>query len=172
MALTDRPPAGESALRAGPERRLARKVVGYVVRSGRLLVFTHDDVPLEITGVQVPAGTIEPGESPADAVVREVREETGCAARIVRDLGVELFDFWPAKPEVHERHFFQLELLDDEVPERWQAGEGDPSDGGEAQRWTCWWTPLRNAHVLCAGFGARLGGVEGAVRPGPGETSA
>lgn len=167
----DRPPTGGGTLRSGPERILVRKVVGYVVRSGRLLVFTHDDAPLEITGVQVPAGTIEPGESPDHAVVREVREETGLAARIVRDLGVDHFDFWPAKPEVHERHFFQLELLDDEVPERWQAGEDDPSDGGAAQRWTCWWTPLRNAQVLCAGFGARLGGVESVVPPGPERTA-
>ena len=65
---------------AGPERRLVRKVVGYVVRDRRLLVFTHDDVPLEIAGVQVPAGTIEPSELPEAAVVREVLEETGVIA--------------------------------------------------------------------------------------------
>lgn len=145
---------------AGPERTPARKVVGYVVHSGSLLVFTHDDVPLEVAGVQVPAGTIEPGEAPEDAVVREVLEETGLEARIVRDLGAELFDLWPAKPELHERHFFQLALVDEAVPSRWSAGEMDPSDGGAPQRWTCWWTPLRNAHVLCAGFGARLGGID------------
>lgn len=141
----------------GPERRLVRKVVGYVVSEGSLLVFTHDDVPLEVGGVQVPAGTIEPGETPAQAVVREVLEETGLGTRIVRELGDELFDFWPSKPELHERHFFELSPVDDVVPSRWSAGERHPSDGGEPQRWTCWWTPLRNAHVLCAGFGARLG---------------
>lgn len=155
---------------SGPERRLARKAVGYVVRSGRLLVFTHDDVPLEITGVQVPAGTIEPGESPEEAVVREVLEETGLRARIVRDLGVASFDFWPAKPELHERHFFQLEPVDDAVASRWQAGEEHSSDGGAPQRWTCWWTPLRDAHVLCAGFGARLGEVQAAAPGAPSHT--
>lgn len=38
--------------------RVVRKVVGYVVREDKLLVFTHDDIPLEVTGVQVPAGTM------------------------------------------------------------------------------------------------------------------
>jgi 8-oxo-dGTP pyrophosphatase MutT (NUDIX family) len=34
-----------------------------------------------------PGGTIEPGESPADAAVREVREETGCPVRPGQTLG-------------------------------------------------------------------------------------
>ena len=32
-------------------RRSVKKAVGYVVHEGKLLVFTHDDFPLEITGV-------------------------------------------------------------------------------------------------------------------------
>ncbi|MCW4464255.1 NUDIX domain-containing protein [Glutamicibacter sp. MNS18] len=143
----------------GPERRLVRKVVGYVVRGGRLLVFTHDGVPLEVAGVQVPAGSIEPGEQPVAAVVREVREETGVDAQVVRVLGVERYDVWPAKPELHERHFFQLAPLGGRSEERWRAGEEMPSDDGPTQRWTCQWIPLEQAHVLCAGFGARLGEI-------------
>lgn len=61
---------------------------------------------------------------------------------------------------MHERHFFQLVLLDDDSPERWVAGEDVPSDGGDVQQWTCYWIPLVQAHVLCAGFGARLSGIE------------
>ncbi|MGF2948605.1 NUDIX hydrolase [Microbacterium alcoholitolerans] len=142
-----------------PERRLVRKVVGYVVRNRQLLVFTHDAIPLEVAGVQVPAGTIEQGEAPEAAVVREVLEETGLAARVTAALGVERYDVWPSKPETHERHFFQLSPLEDSLLERWTAGEGVPSDGGEVQKWTCYWMPLEQAHVLCAGFGARLGEI-------------
>lgn len=135
------------------------KVIGYVVRNGHLLVFSHDDVPLEVVGVQVPAGTIEPGERPEDAVVREVLEETGVRAHVVRALGVERYDVWPAKPEVHERHFFQLAPVRADDADRWSAGEEHPSSGGAPHRWTCWWMPLERAHVLSAGFGARLGEV-------------
>lgn len=145
---------------AGPPRRLVQKAVGYVIHDDRLLVFTHDDIALEITGIQVPAGSIKSDETPDEAVVREVHEETGLRSEIVRSLGVERYDMWPAKPEMHERHFFQLRPIDHEVPDRWNAGEKDSSDGGPAVRWTCWWTPLSDAHVLCAGFGARLGKIE------------
>ncbi|WP_298860829.1 NUDIX domain-containing protein [uncultured Microbacterium sp.] len=144
---------------SGPVRRVVRKVVGYVVHERRLLVFTHDDVPLEVAGVQVPAGTIEVDESPEAAIVREVFEETGLTVRVVGALGVERYDVWPSKPEVHERHFFQLDPVENEIPERWSAGEGDPSDNGDVQRWTCYWMPLEQAHVLSAGFGARLGEI-------------
>ncbi|WP_244907318.1 NUDIX hydrolase [Arthrobacter woluwensis] len=138
--------------------RVVRKAVAYVVHRERLLVFTHDDVSIEVTGVQVPAGTVEAGESPVEAAVREVLEETGLRTRIVQELGVEQYDVRPAKDEVHERHFFQLAPVEDSVSERWQAGEENPS-GGDPQRWTCWWTPLSQGHVLCAGFGALLGQV-------------
>src|SRR5699024_11908321 len=75
------------------------KVAGYVVAHGRLLVLTHDDVPLHMTGVQVPAGSIGPGESPDHAVRREVREETGVETRIVAHLGAAMYDVAPTRPE-------------------------------------------------------------------------
>ena len=166
MRVTDGQAVGQS------DRRVIGKVVAYVVHDERLLVFTHDDVPIEIAGVQVPAGTIEPGESPEVAVVREVLEESGMHARVVRSLGVERYDVWPTKPEIHERHFFQLELIDPDasgaaVSERWSAGEEHPSSGGAPKRWTCWWTPLQYSHVLSAGFGTRLSLIETSAHPTP-----
>lgn len=77
------------------------------------MVFTHHDRPLVIAGVQVLAATIEPSRAPGAAVVREVLEGTGVNARIVDFLGIERYDFWSFKPEGHDRHFFQLEPLDD-----------------------------------------------------------
>ena len=141
-------------------REVRQKVVAYVIHNQRLLVFTHDDVALEVAGVQVPAGSISAGESPCDAAVREVWEETGLTVRVVRALGIERYDMWPSKPEVHERHFFELEVLDDHLPERWSAGEDDSSDGSPVVKWTCWWMPLRNAHALCAGFSTRIGELD------------
>ena len=151
--------AASKAMRdeAAVSPQVVRKVVGYVAREDKLLVFTHDDIPLEVTGVQVPAGTIEADEARKDAVLREVLEETGLDTRIVSALGMECYDARPTKPEIHERYFFQLAPIERQVPERWSAGEENPSDGGKQQRWTCFWIPLEQSQVLCAGFGARLG---------------
>ena len=135
------------------------KVVCYVINGPRLLVFTHLDYPLTVTGVQVPAGTIGASESAADAAVRETLEETGLRARVVRELGHAEYDLAPHRDEIARRWFFHLEL-DDEAPERWVAGETDPSTGGSAERWECWWLPVAQAHVLSAGLGALLSRIE------------
>ena len=67
---------------------IREKVFAYVTRitDGRpeLLVFTSHDEP----GFEVPEGAVEVGETPAEAVHREMEEEAGIAgARIVRILG-------------------------------------------------------------------------------------
>jgi 8-oxo-dGTP pyrophosphatase MutT (NUDIX family) len=60
--------------------------VAAVVRdsAGRVLVQRRADTGDE----ELPAGMIDPGESPAQAVVREVHEETGLLVRPVRLLAV------------------------------------------------------------------------------------
>lgn len=141
----------------GPARRRVRKVVCYVVHDDQLLVFTYKGMPLMVMGVQVPAGTIESDEEPAVAAVREAREETGLDVEAIHFLGVEEFDIWPPKPGIHERHFFQLTVRGDVSTTPWQAGEPFPSEDGPFAQWTCQWIPMNHAHVVCAGFGAKLG---------------
>jgi len=51
--------------------------------SGRVLIQKRTD-----GGYSLPAGAIEPGESPAEAVAREVHEETGLIVRPSKLLGV------------------------------------------------------------------------------------
>ena len=138
-------------------RRTVRKAICYVVREDHLLVLTHNSVPMEVTGVQVPAGTVRPGEDPADAAVRELHEETGLRGAVVRFLGEATYDLWPTRPEIASRHFFQLEVPPGNTGTRWEAGEPDPENGGAAVSWTCWWLPLPQAHVLAGGLGAMLG---------------
>jgi len=73
---------------AGPAGLWPPRVVAVVVTCplGVLAVRRADGRP----PWAFPGGTIEPGESPADAAVREVREETGCPIRPGRILGSRL----------------------------------------------------------------------------------
>ncbi|MCC9176002.1 NUDIX domain-containing protein [Arthrobacter sp. zg-Y179] len=134
-----------------------RKVVCYAVQQDHLLVFTHKGVPLEVTGVQVPAGTIRPGEEPADAAVRELQEETRLPGKVSAYLGESRYDLRPMRHETAARHFFSMEVPSMDPAARWDAGEPDPEHGGPPAAWTCWWMPLAQAHVLAAGLGANLG---------------
>jgi ADP-ribose pyrophosphatase len=65
------------------------------------------------------AGGIDPGETPHDAAVRELREETGFRARSMRRL-------WSA----YSAPGFCSELLHFFVTDDWEAGEPEP-DAGE-----------------------------------------
>lgn len=62
---------------------LLEKVTALIVRpSGEghdLLLFEHP-----FAGIQIPAGTVEPGETPAAAVIRETLEETGLVHVAIR----------------------------------------------------------------------------------------
>ncbi|MER7129640.1 NUDIX hydrolase [Streptosporangium saharense] len=134
------------------------KVLCYVVRDGRLLVFRHTDHNYEEVGIQVPAGSVRPGERPEGAVLREAREETGFTRfEIVRKLGEVTYDLSPYRFEIQHRHVFHLELTEP-TPERWASqelhdGEQEPTD------FECFWIPLETAHVLQSGQGALLGAL-------------
>ncbi|ODR81330.1 DNA mismatch repair protein MutT, partial [Haladaptatus sp. W1] len=85
------------------------KAYAYITRSGaqfrQLLVFEHAN---KDAGVQVPKGTIEDGEDPREAVVREVREESGLTEfASIRPLSTDVWDHHE-KPKAYRRHFFHL----------------------------------------------------------------
>ncbi|MDE2802533.1 MAG: NUDIX domain-containing protein [Chloroflexota bacterium] len=104
---------------------LIEKVVAYVTRGDRLLVFRHVDVD---AGIQVPAGTLEPGESPSEGVLREAREETGIhSLQIVRFLGARDYDMSDhGNDEIHRRYHYHLKCVED-TPEVWRHFESDPT---------------------------------------------
>lgn len=136
------------------------KVVCYVVVQGHLLVFQHLDQPVEEVGVQVPAGTIKPGEDPADAALREAQEETGLTGlRVVGKLGERDYDTSPYRFEVAHRQFFELTTEHVDLSQTWIAGELDPEGGEDSPNWQCWWTPLDKAHVLAAGLSEMVGSL-------------
>jgi len=136
--------------------QVKEKAVFYVVQDGHLLVFTHLQHPMHVTGVQVPAGSIKPGETPKRAAMRELFEETGIVGSVSRELGTAAYDVRPMRDEIAHRYFFELEVPQQDLSRRWVAGEEDPSCGGKTETWECWWLPLEQAHVLAAGLGSQL----------------
>jgi 8-oxo-dGTP diphosphatase len=106
------------------------KVLTYITRSSYLLVFTHPNAPQ--AGIQVPGGTLEPGEMPEDTALREAIEETGLASlRLSSFLGEmrrDMSDF--GLDEMHHRFFFHV-WCDQEPPDSWQHYEATPSNSSQ-----------------------------------------
>jgi ribosomal protein S18 acetylase RimI-like enzyme len=102
MLRVNRPPEHEKA---------AAAVVRRGPKGPEICVFGHP-----LAGWQLPKGTIEPGEDPAEAVVREVQEETGLVGRVVAPLGA-----WTM-------------LMPSGSTQRWHGFVVAPPDGGP-DRW-------------------------------------
>lgn len=139
------------------EMIVRRKAFAYIVHDGRIVLLHHPDHPE--AGIQVPAGTMEDGETPEAAVLREAFEETGLEGlRIVRFLGRERIDMRPwGKHEWHDRWFFQLALEPTgPLPERWERTEVDPFGGGEPVRFALRWTSLQALPALIGGHDSLL----------------
>jgi ADP-ribose pyrophosphatase YjhB (NUDIX family) len=98
-------------------------VVAYVTRGDEILVFDHGEVP--DAGTQVPAGRLEPGESLEDGLARELDEEVGVSAEVVRELGQVTRDHGEAIG-TYETHYFHLST--DDPRDSWEHvvhGEGE-----------------------------------------------
>lgn len=137
------------------------RAIAYIVHDGRLLVFVHeaDANPLLESGLQVPGGTVEPGETPEEAVLREAWEETGLEGlRIVRYLGDDEYDARPAANAIIRRHFFQL-AVDGDPPEEWRHVETLSSDGTGPHPFRLFWLPLEKAPLVAGAMAVRVGRI-------------
>lgn len=118
------------------------KVVAYITHADQLLVFRHSQHPE--AGIQVPAGSIEPGEDPAAAIIREAFEETGLEQlQLNRYLGEadHLFTHEGQK-FIQKRHFYHL-IYHDPARERWHYHEQDPADdSGRRIEFELFWVQL------------------------------
>ncbi len=101
--------------------------------------------------MQVPAGTIEEGESPQEAVLREVYEESGLReVRIVRLLGHYFHNAAPYRDEIHHRHVYHLETTGP-VASTWLHHESDPSEGDYPIAFSFFWMGLDDPELSLAG---------------------
>ncbi|GAB3912667.1 hypothetical protein GCM10011575_45510 [Microlunatus endophyticus] len=101
------------------------KVLAYVTRRpDELLVFAHTEEYPD-AGIQVPAGGVEPGEDPGQAVIRETYEESGL--RLSAPVYLGSFE-WLTETPTRIRHFYWLQAPTG-TPDRWEhrvsAGELD-----------------------------------------------
>jgi 8-oxo-dGTP pyrophosphatase MutT (NUDIX family) len=71
-----------------PARPRERSAGGVVVRDGEVAVIVPTRRAADGSKVLcLPKGHLDPGETPQQAATREVREETGLSAELVKDLG-------------------------------------------------------------------------------------
>ena len=113
-----------------------RAAGGVVVRDGKMLLL---DRPVH-GEVRLPKGHVEPGESPREAALREVREESGYAdVDIMADLGTIVNHFVvPVRDRdvVREEIFFLMRLHSDEP---------FAQDDHDANQFNTLWVPLDDA---------------------------
>ena len=125
------------------------KALAYVTRGEELLVFRHRDFPE--AGLQIPAGTIEDGEEPEQAALRELREESGLTdVRMVGLVGRYLYSPSPNSDEAHDRHVYHLELAAP-ADESWLHYEMHPSDGVPPIAFEFFWMSLSDPALQLAG---------------------
>lgn len=113
-----------------------QKACAYITRNGgtELLVFQGPDYD----ALQIPKGTIEPGESPQTAVRREVAEESGLV--VTDPLREVAIDRWTRQPgRTYVRYFYHFDVA--EPRDEWiHVVTGDGEETG--QRFQYFWVTL------------------------------
>ena len=132
------------------------RVFTYITNCDHLLVFDHVDFP--DAGTQIPGGTIEPGELPESAAIREAREETGIHELTVSSLiATERVNLKPfGKDEIINSWFYHIQY-EGELGERWQHSELTPGDGSSRPiLFELYWISLQHEITLNGADGRYL----------------
>ncbi len=98
-----------------------------VVEHGDAFLMTRRAAAAPLGGLwEFPGGKVEHGESIEDALVREMREELGCAVVVGRSLLTTRHTY----EDLHvELHFFAVTLASEPVPQLGQEMRWVPRDG-------------------------------------------
>jgi 8-oxo-dGTP pyrophosphatase MutT (NUDIX family) len=132
-----------------PGMSTVRKVYAYVtrVRDGvtELLVFEHRGMPH--VGLEIPGGTVEPGEDVADAALRELEEESGLTG--LESLGLIDTYTWvnPNSGKLHERHVFHF-LAPRDIPDAWSQRPRGENEEQKGYTFDFRWIAVAEAHTV------------------------
>ncbi|WP_324728400.1 NUDIX domain-containing protein [Lysinibacillus fusiformis] len=98
--------------------QVVEKAFGYITREHgeqiQVLVFEQNTVG---AGIQVPKGTIEEGETPLEAVKREMLEETGLTTLVVQGLIAQ--DYFNHPSGVLQKRYFYHLTISGETKDTW-----------------------------------------------------
>ena len=126
-----------SQVTAHSQGTYVRKACAYITRNrgSELLVFRGP----EHDGLQIPKGTVEPDETPAAAVRREITEESGLAVDSTRPLVADVWTRRSVPLKKYVRHFYHADI--DESRDEWShVVSGDGDERGHTFEFS--WVPL------------------------------
>lgn len=133
---------------------MRHRVFTYITREDQLLILEYVDG--RYLQPQIPGGTVEAGEQPEQAALREAQEETGLAAlEVVSYLGSferDLTDI--GRDETIVAWFYHLRTHES-TPVTWRHFENDSSEGLDPVEFAVSWAPLDNL--------PELGGIDEAM---------
>ena len=129
-------PAPKPAVKKNLERRPYAKRVDEVSAGGLVIDFSgtrglligridHKDATRERLLWSLPKGHIEAGETPEQAAIREVQEETGITSEITKSIGVIDFWFMAGGKRIHKtvHHFIFKEVSGELTPQITEVDE-------------------------------------------------
>ncbi|MCE4044228.1 NUDIX domain-containing protein [Lysinibacillus fusiformis] len=133
--------------------QVVEKAFGYITRERgeqiQVLVFEQNTVG---AGIQVPKGTIEEGETPLEAVKREMLEETGLTTLVVQGLIAQ--DYFNHPSGVLQKRYFYHLTISGETKETWQHY---PTGLNEADLlFSFYWISAEQDTLLAKGHGDYL----------------
>ncbi|SDR31145.1 NUDIX domain-containing protein [Pseudovibrio sp. Tun.PSC04-5.I4] len=122
------------------------KAYVYMTCGTHLLVFDEPETNIAGT-LQVPGGTLDPGESYLQAARREFEEETGLSVTGALE-HFEGHDYFydhskTLDAELHRRRFFHLNVQE-KAKQNWDHYEMTPNDGGDPILFRFFWVDLAN----------------------------
>ena len=129
-------PLDKTPNKKSPERRPYAKRVDEVSAGGLVIDFSgtrglligridHKDASRERLLWSLPKGHIEAGETPEQAAIREVQEETGITSEITKSIGVIDFWFMAGGKRIHKtvHHFIFKEVSGELTPQITEVDE-------------------------------------------------